>query len=286
MKYFILGATGMAGHMIALYLMEQGHDVTTFSSSKLDFSNKHIIGDAKNFELISKIILDEEFDFVINCVGILNTNCDKNITDCILLNSVLPHYIATVISSLKTKMIHLSTDCVFSGIKGNYFEQSPYDGQSLYDRTKALGEVIDSKNLTFRNSIIGPDMKESGIGLFNWFMKQENTIKGYSKVLWNGVTTLVLAKAIEKVASLDISGVYHLVSSNNISKFNLLKIFNTNFKHSKVNIQSDESIVADKSLLNTRTDYIFDVPTYENMVNELKEWVLKHSHLYKHYRLT
>src|SRR5699024_1115052 len=108
----------------------------------------------------------------------------------------------------KTKIIHMSTDCVFSGKIGNYKEDSLRDGETFYDRSKALGELDNQKDLTFRNSIIGPDINENGIGLFNWFMKQEGSINGYSKAIWTGVTTLTLAKAMDSALKEDLVGIY------------------------------------------------------------------------------
>ena len=92
----------------------------------------------------------------------------------------------------------MSTDCVFSGKTGWYSETSSRDGETFYDRSKALGELENNKDLTFRNSIIGPDLNKNGIGLFNWFMKQEGQIYGFTKAIWTGVTTLTLAKAMER----------------------------------------------------------------------------------------
>ena len=100
----------------------------------------------------------------------------------------------------------MSTDCVFSGKTGGYDESSLRDGETFYDRSKALGELENQKDLTFRNSIIGPDLNEEGIGLFNWFMKQTGEINGYTKAMWTGVTTLTLAKAMESAVQQGLTG--------------------------------------------------------------------------------
>ena len=157
---------------------------------------------------------------------------------------------------MKTKFIHLSTDCVFSGQKGSYTENSFKDGNTFYDKTKSLGEVINDKDLTFRMSIIGPDRKEQGIGLLNWFMKQKSKVKGYSKVYWTGVTTLTLAKAIDKAMQSKLTGLYHLVNNEKIAKYDLLKLFNAYLKSDKISIEAFENEIVDKSLINTRNDFL------------------------------
>ena len=196
MQILVLGASGMAGHTIALYLHETGHDVTALTRKPFDFL-KNITCDVTDFATLERIIKDGKFDAIINCVGILNQFAENNPDQAILLNAYLPHFLAKIIKNIKTKLIQMSTDCVFSGRRGTYNEASIPDGETYYDRTKALGEVNDSRNLTFRNSIVGPDMYENGIGLFNWFMKQNAPIGGYTKAVWTGVTTLTLEKAMD-----------------------------------------------------------------------------------------
>lgn len=282
MKFLILGATGMAGHTISIYLQEQGHDVTAFSKSKFPYC-KNINGDATDEKLLKSILMENEYDIVVNCIGILNTDCDKEPSKAVYLNSYLPHFIADTLKDKKTKLIHMSTDCVFSGKSGLYNEESFKDGETFYDRTKALGEVIDNKNLTFRNSIIGPDMKENGIGLFNWFMKQNGSIDGYTKAIWTGVTTLTLAKAMEIAAIENLTGLYNLVNNDSINKFDLLKLFNKHMKNNYININPSNTVNLNKSLVNNRKDFSFKVPSYEEMVIEMKEWINSHKELYSHY---
>lgn len=282
MKILVLGASGMVGHTVSLYLHEQGHELTTFSRTGFPFC-KNIIGDAMNVESLINLIRKNEFDLVINCIGILNSDCDREASKAIYLNSYLPHLIKEILKSLPTKLIQISTDCVFSGKCGPYHENSFRDGETFYDRTKALGEIEDDKNLTFRNSIIGPDNKKDGIGLFNWFMKQQGTIKGYNQVLWSGVTTLTLAKAIEKAAIENLTGIYNLVNNESISKFELLKLFNKYFRNDEVMILPCNDISLNKSLINNRRDFSFEVPSYEQMLKEMKEWIYNHKELYEHY---
>ncbi len=282
MKFLVLGATGMAGHIISLYLKEQGHDVTAFSRSHFPYC-KNINGDAMDNRFVMLMLLDGDYDVVINCIGVLNQACDREHSRAVYLNSYFPHLIVDILSGTKTKLIHMSTDCVFSGKSGPYNEDSLRDGETFYDRTKALGEVDDDKNLTFRNSIIGPDMKESGMGLFNWFMNQSGIIDGYTKAIWTGVTTLTLAKAMERAVVENLTGLYNLVNNESISKFDLLGLFNKHIRDGELFIQSNETVDLNKSLVNNRNDFSFEIPSYEQMVIEMKEWIYSHKELYPQY---
>ena len=282
MKILVLGASGMAGHTIAIYMQEKQHQVVSFTRKPFPYTN-NIVGDVKDINLLKIIIEEGCYDVVINCIGILNKNAEDNQSDAVFLNSFLPHYLVQITKGTTTKIIHMSTDCVFSGKKGLYMENSFKDGETFYDRSKALGEINDTKNLTFRNSIIGPDMNKDGIGLFNWFMKQKGTIKGYNKAIWTGVTTLTLARAMEQAIYEDLTGLYHLVNNKYINKFELLNLFNRYFKSNSIHIIKDESICIDKSLINLRGDFLFEVPSYEEMIADMQEWIMSHKHLYPHY---
>jgi dTDP-4-dehydrorhamnose reductase len=283
MKILVLGSVGMAGHTIALYFKERGYDVTTYSLSPFPYSN-NIIGNAFDTENFKRILFDVQYQVVINCIGLLNQEAEKNHSKAVYLNSYLPHLITDTLNGKATKLIHMSTDCVFAGNSGPYYENSLRDGRTFYDRTKALGEVEDSKNLTFRNSIIGPDMNENGIGLFNWFMRQRGTIKGFTGAIWTGVTTFTLAKAMEKAIEEDLCGLYNLVNNDSISKYDLLCLFNKYFRNNGLTIEKNDELKLDKSLINTRKDFSFKIPSYEQMVCEMKEWIDAHPNLYPHYQ--
>ncbi len=179
----------------------------------------------------------------------------------------------------------MSADCVFSGEKGIYVESSVPDGKSHYDITKAQGEINDDKNLTLRNSIVGPDMNENGLGLFNWFMKQTGHLQGHQRAIWTGVTTLTLAKAIEQAAEQDLKGLYHLVNNSFINEYELFCLFNKQMKQGKLDITASYQAAPDKSLTNTRGDFDFEVPSYKDMIIEMKEWIMRHKALYPHYTL-
>lgn len=180
----------------------------------------------------------------------------------------------------------MSTDCVFSGKSGNYSEDSFRDGDTFYDRTKALGELEDNKNITLRNSIVGPDINENGIGLLNWFMKQKGTVYGYQKAIWTGQTTLQLAKTVEYVAQERCFGLVNAVPKCAINKYDLLKLFNKYIRKNTITVIPSTNVVVDKSLIRTRYKGVsFDIPNYEIMVRELGEWMCRHKSVYPHYDL-
>lgn len=286
MKFLILGCNGMAGHVISLYLKEKGHDVTGFARKKSAIVPT-IIGDAFNVDLLKNIIIDGHYDVVINAIGILNQFAEKNKSAAVYLNGYLPHFLADITTYLPTQIIHMSTDCVFSGKKGNYTESSFPDGETFYDRTKAIGELNDSKNLTLRNSIVGPDINENGIGLLNWFMMQKNyaEVNGFIKAIWTGQTTLQLAKTMEIAAKNRATGLINAVPSKSITKFELLQLFNKHLRKSKISIYPVNGVTADKSLIRTRFDLNYEIPDYETMIIELADWMKFHKFLYPHYNL-
>ncbi|MEF9940860.1 MAG: SDR family oxidoreductase [Lachnospiraceae bacterium] len=282
MNILVLGANGMAGHMICLYLQEKGYNITGLVKKESQLY-PCIIGDARDKKQIETLFHDVQYDIVINCIGILNRAVDTHLSDGIYLNSVFPHFLAELLQDKKSKLIHISTDCVFSGDKGAYTEKDRQDADSYYGRTKTLGEVKDGKNLTFRTSIVGPELKDSGIGLLDWFLNQTGTVKGFTRAMWTGVTTLELAKAIEASISQNVVGLYHLVNKEVISKYDLLCLFNKYLNENRVDIKPDNTISIDKSLVNTRTDFDYTVASYQQMIYELKEWMEQHQSLYARY---
>lgn len=284
MKYLILGIYGMAGHTIALYLQEQGHDITGFAREDRGMFDV-IIGDASDPDAIATALNIDDFDIVINAIGLLNETANKNPDQAIMVNSYLPHHLAVLTKDTGTRVFHLSTDCVFAGNTGPYYEDTFPDGASIYDRTKALGELNDRKNLTFRNSIIGPDTKSNGIGLFNWFMQQEGPINGYKGAIWTGLTTLELAKAIEHLSNENVSGLVNMVPESSISKYDLLQLFNTYCPKSTKVINAENSFNLNKALTRKNFESSFMPADYETQIQELANWIVKHRELYPHYEM-
>ena len=282
-RILVLGAAGMAGHVIATYLSEQGYEVDTVSGSK-KFDKKTRLINVLQITSLESYLKEHNYDVVVNCIGMLVRQSESDKDKAVFLNSYLPHFLEKHFEKSKTKLIHLSTDCVFSGKNAPYKEASWYDGELFYDRTKALGEINNDKDLTFRMSIIGPDMQLDGIGLFNWFFQQSGDISGYSKAMWTGVTTIELAKGINEAILQDLTGLYHFVPESNISKFELLRLFRDIFVRDDINVLKNDQISLDKTLVNTRSDFNYTIPDYVDMVNDMKTWVSNHSKLYNHYQ--
>jgi len=277
MKILILGGKGMAGHVITAYLQQKPeYHVLYTSRDKNDKDGIYL--DVTDSTKIEEVIDSLKPDITVNSVGILNEYANNNTKLAFQVNSLLPHQLEKLTERNNGKLIHISTDCVFLGTKGEYTEKDIPDGTSFYAQSKQLGEIISDKHLTIRTSIIGPELKENGIGLFLWFMKQKGKIQGYEKVLWNGVTTLELAKAIEDMINQDITGLYHLGSNQKISKYRLLSMIKEIFNKTDVEIIPDSNIVLDRTILSTRTDYHYQIPTYEIMLNELKGWMESHEY--------
>ena len=284
MKIAVLGSTGMAGHMVSLYLEEAGHIVYRASRSERNTLTSRTVDAADPAAL--RAWLDEvRPDGVVNCIGLLQRACEARPDRAVLLNAYIPHYLESLFSQERTKVIHLSTDCVFSGSKGGYAENALPDGRTMYDRSKALGELNNRKDLTLRMSIIGPDTDPGGTGLLNWFMAQKGEIQGYSKTLWNGVTTLELAKAVEWALRTEVAGLYHLVPAGVMDKYSLLRLFQQTFQKEDVQISRIDGPQLDKTLVNTRTDFGFQVGSYPAQLEELKQWMQAHRELYPHYRI-
>ena len=288
MKFFICGCNGMAGHTISLYLQEQGHEVYGFDlqESKLI---KSFAGNAFDTETIARVIKEGKYDTVINCIGVLNQFAENNHALAAFLNSYFPHFLAKTTEGTDTQVIHITTDCVFSGKKGRYTEHDLRDGETFYDRSKALGELDDEKNLSLRNSIVGADINPKGIGLLNWFMNnttgEHPVVNGYTKAMWTGQCTYQLAKTMEAAAKERAHGLVNAVPDTDISKYELLKLFNKYLRGGRVQIKPVEGVNADKSLKRTNWDFNYRIPDYEQMVAEMAEWIFKHKELYPHYNL-
>lgn len=244
MKIVVIGASGMVGHTVAKYL-EKDHEIVRLSlRGNVEYRPP---GDE---------------DLVINCAGLLVDECETYLDDAVYVNSYIPHMLEDWYMYSETKVIQISTDCVFDG--------------TFYGRTKALGELENDKDLTLRMSLIGADSKPEGTGLFNWFMKQEGKIEGYEKAIWNGITTLQLAKSI--IPAMDLVGIYNLVPEQGISKYSLLMMLNHEFDRgleiTPVKMGRDKTLPAGD---------VIPVPSYRTMIKEMKGWINEHPETYSHY---
>lgn len=278
LKVLLLGSGGMAGQMLKIELQKlKGQIELTDIARNNVISEPTIELDVKDISQLKFIIENNDFDYVINCIGLLNKNAESKPSDAIFINAYLPHFLAEITTSSRTKIIHLSTDCVFSGFKGGYTENDLKDGIGYYSQTKSLGEIDNKKDLTIRTSIIGPDLNKNGIGLLNWFLNQNSRVNGFGKVYWSGVTTLELTRYILKIIieSKCPTGIIHLTNNNKISKYDLLSIIRDEFNMDVVELVDTDSYISDKSFLNTRTDTFQNVSSYNQMISELKYWMVK-----------
>lgn len=275
MRIFILGSDGMLGHVVRAYFSDNNHQV--FGTTR-NLDNQFYFDVTKNLSDLSRYIESIKPDAVINCIGLLNQVAEENKSLAVLVNGYLPHYADETCRRVNSKFIHISTDCVFDGKKGEYTEVSPKDATSFYGQSKAIGEVENGRSLTLRTSIVGPDPNEKGVGLFQWFMNQTGEVSGFDKVIWTGVTTIELAKCIEKAIESNLSGLRHVVNNQKIDKFSLLQLFKTTFGKS-IEIKRKSEYVSDKSLIR-KTDFDFGVPSYEQMVQDMRKWVSDHKEIY------
>ena len=278
-KYLVLGINGMAGHMIALYLTEQGRSVVGFGRKHSSICET-IVGDALKENDIDKVLDKYDYDVVVNAIGILNTSVDQNMAEGFFINAELPHILAQKLKNKKTKLIHISTDCVFAGDRGWYKEKDTPDAISQYGISKMKGEVVDNINLTIRTSIIGPELKKDGIGLFHWFMSQTKEVYGYKNAIWSGLTTLQLAKFILEDETQNITGLFHLSNGEAISKYDLLMLLNKYCREDKITIKENSQVKINRSIDTVRKDIIIERKSYPQMIIEMQEWIEKHRDIY------
>jgi len=204
--------------------------------------------DALNFQAIENLFANIKPNVIINCIGITKHLPQLNNYEItILINAVLPHKLANLSDNIEAKLIHLSTDCVFSGQKGNYSETDIPDAVDFYGRSKILGEVIYKNHLTLRISTIGHEIKAS-YGLLNWFLSQNRSCKGYSRAIFSGLPTVFFAKVLSDfvLPKKDLRGLYH-ISAKPIDKFSLLKLIAHEYKKT-IKIVSDDSFIINRAL--------------------------------------
>jgi dTDP-4-dehydrorhamnose reductase len=278
-KILVIGVRGMAGHVVFKSLPKLGN-YEVFGIARNVIQTDRVFNlDVSNTEDLKKII-DLQFDVIINCIGILNKDAEDNAHKAIWFNSYFPHLLESLTKNTKTKVISISTDCVFSGKKGNYTETDFRDGEGFYAMSKAMGEIVNEKDLTIRTSIIGPELNKEGIGLFHWFMQQKDMVSGYSHAFWSGITTIELAKVIHQAILQDIKGLIIVAGNPKIDKFSLLKLFNTIFRNGILTICENANYKVDKSMYSSRSDFDYQVPSYEDMILEMKGWIDENDYEY------
>ena len=284
-KVLILGSTGLFGHQVYNYLESlRIYDLYNIAYRKK--LNKYtFVCNIRNEKKFIKIIKSISPDIIINCIGVLINGANLDPENAIFINSFIPHRLKNIANELDSKLIHISTDCVFSGEKKEpYIENDFKDGKDIYAKSKSLGEIISDNHLTLRTSIIGPDLKVDGDGLFNWFMSQSGSINGYTGAIWSGVTTLQLAKAVNWAIQNQITGLYHVTNNDAISKHDLLCLIKKHL-NKEIEIKAVVGKELNKSFIDTRKEINYDIPKYEEMIIEMKEWILKNKNLYSHYNI-
>ena len=279
MRILILGGDGMLGHQLFKNL-KSSHDVRVTLRQDLAVYNKFMMFSSENtypgidvikIDKLAKVLTNFHPDAVVNAIGIVKQlpEANKSIPS-LEINALFPHRLALLCKEISARMIHLSTDCVFSGKKGNYKESDTSDPDDLYGRTKLLGEVSEKHCLTLRTSIIGQELSRKK-NLLEWFLSQKGSVNGYKKAIFSGFTTLELSRIIENMILNypDASGIYH-VSSDPISKFDLLSLIKAALKL-PIEIIPDESFACDRSLDSSkfRREFNYNPPSWEEMICEL-----------------
>ena len=257
MNVLILGASGMLGNAVVRVLSENSH-LAVFGTVRAE-SSKFFFNESIAKRLLSGIDVEQQVslmqafihtrpDVVINCVGLIKKVSDvSDPLQAIPINSLLPHRLANLCELTGARLIHISTDCVFNGDKGGYTESDSSDAKNLYGISKYLGEVSNPNTITLRTSIIGHEL-QGAHSLVDWFLSQESNCNGYTRAIFSGLPTVVLAQLIRDVVIPEemLSGVYH-VAAKPINKYELLKLIAEVYGKS-IQITPDDSLVIDRSL--------------------------------------
>jgi dTDP-4-dehydrorhamnose reductase len=277
MKVLILGATGMLGYSLFSNLNEHAN-LSVFGTVRSivgkeyffkDTQPQLITGvDAYNVSSLQQAIEAVTPDVVINCVGLIKQyGISKQHIDAVKINALLPHELAHICDRFKAKLIHFSTDCVFTGNTGLYSEDSLPDACDLYGKSKCLGEVDYGKHLTLRTSIIGHELT-SNVSLVDWFLAQEKSAKGFSKAVFSGLPTSFIAKLLVDYIfpNPEVSGLLHL-SVDPIDKYTLLNLIAEQYQK-QITIHESQQMVIDRSLNSDRFRQLtdFNPPSWHELV--------------------
>jgi len=294
MEVMILGGSGMLGHKLWQVFASRFDTYVTLRRGFNSYKQYRLFDKARSIDHVSA----EDFDsvaraidtvrpaVVVNCIGIVKqAEAAKDPLASIEINALFPHRLAKSCQGRGMRLIHISTDCVFSGRKGNYREGDVPDAEDLYGRTKFLGEVSDEGCLTIRTSMIGQELETSN-GLIEWFLSQEDkTISGYKKSVFSGFTTNAFAEVIAGIITKnpELHGVWH-VASEPISKFELLSLVKQVYGLN-IRIEPDETVVCDRSLNSERFRKVtgFVPPTWHDMIEQMYRDSTPYSELRRHH---
>jgi dTDP-4-dehydrorhamnose reductase len=221
---------------------------------------------------LAEVVADFLPEVVINAAGIVKQRpAAAEVIPSLEINALLPHRLAVLCRAARARLVHMSTDCVFSGSQGHYGEDDLPDAHDLYGRTKLLGEVHEAHCVTVRTSIIGLELARRK-SLIEWYLAQRGTIRGFRRAIYSGLTTSEMARVIERVLQLhpDLSGLWHVASAP-ISKYDLLCRLNDRLGRQDLRIEPDDELVCDRSLdqrrFQARTGYV--APAWDAMLDEL-----------------
>ncbi|WP_285295201.1 dTDP-4-dehydrorhamnose reductase family protein [Aureimonas altamirensis] len=280
-KILILGGSGMLGQTAFRTLaVDARYEVyasvrsaAQANSFAPNLQNRILTGiDVLDSDSVAACLADLRPDVVINCVGIVKQlQAAADPLTALPVNALLPHRLSRLCSLINARLIHISTDCVFSGLVGNYREDDKPDADDLYGRSKLLGEVCGRNAITLRTSIIGHELSSRN-GILEWFLAQTDVVNGYSKAFFSGVTTLELSRVIGGlvIPNTELNGIYH-VSSSRISKLDLLEIFSEVYHH-RINIKAVDHVVIDRSLNSDafRSMTGYHPPDWTAMITEMR----------------
>lgn len=257
MKVLVIGASGMIGSTVLRVLSEKSdwevfgsvRDISVKRFFSAEIGARLIAGvDVEHADLLVKVLDQIRPDVVVNCAGLTKhkPEADDPLVS-IPINTLMPHRLAGLCKLVGARLIHVSTDCVFSGEKGGYLESDFADARDVYGKSKALGEVVYPHTITLRTSTIGHEL-QSQYGLLDWFLAQQASCKGYTRAIFSGLPTVVFAQVIRDVVipNKQLSGLYH-VAAEPIGKFNLLKLI-AEIYGKVIDIVPDEKLVIDRSL--------------------------------------
>lgn len=283
MRILVLGASGMLGNAM-FRMMAQGGRHEVFGSARSasvkrffpsEMANNIITGvDVENTDALARLFSHVRPEVVINCIGLVKQLAEADDPlSALPINALLPHRLARLCELVCARLVHISTDCVFSGRKGNYLETDEADAQDLYGRSKLIGEVDYPHAVTLRTSIIGHELN-SAHGLIGWFLAQQGNVKGFTHAIFSGLPTCELARVIrdQVLPHKDLHGLYH-VAAQPISKYDLLEIANREYGKG-LKIEPDGNLKIDRSLNASRfrevTGYI--APTWPDLIAQMREF--------------
>ena len=280
MKILILGSTGVLGKTLQLYLSKKNIDFLTLSREKS--KNRNInLKNFSNFKKLEQIISKIKPTHIINCIGVTkfnNTYKNKKLT--ISLNTKMPIYLAKFCKLNEIYLLHISTDCVFSGKKGNYSDNSVKDSKDLYGLSKNKGEVKNKFTSTIRTSFIGPELNTKK-SLLSWFLNEKKFVRGYSKAFFSGLTSLELCKIIDNyfIKKNILQNKIINIGSRRISKFILLTKIRMIFKK-KIDIVRYQNFIIDRSLDSKKFRKLsnYKVVKWDKMLLELKKFMINNNY--------